>query len=367
MSTYGIVYILSGGNLGPGFYKVGKSTREVSLRIRELNSETTNTAPFKSEGYVIVTDIDAVEKLAHNKLMAFRINPRREFFKADLQDIISAVREASEGFVLNDNLPMLKSNSSFSNFNDTVENAIITKKHLIVPEKHKKWQDVLKNLENVAAIFLEKISANPHLSELSLIDNIAEGHALRMPILELFSDSAVIKQDWWELCKAAGYSNDQVQEARLLFAIGFWGKIINIDPKAKNAVKHTSCFPHPPEGIFYYITHEIDWDTRYYDLPSSTIRLCPLSGYGKNNIFKKEHVGGHALTLRIDLAKGDHELAFAKHLANNLHVTKVHAGADPDAVISSIDYDDLLTLAGSNIYDLWKKWPKFQIKSPKMR
>ena len=73
------------------------------------------------------------------------------------------------------------------------------------------------------------------------------------------------------------------------------------------------------------------------------------------------------MTLRIDLAKGDHELAFAKHLANNLHVTEVHAGADPDAVISSIDYDDLLILTGSNIHDLWKKWPKFQIKSPKMR
>jgi hypothetical protein len=102
-------------------------------------------------------------------------------------------------------------------------------------------------------------------------------------------------------------------------------------------------------------------------LPCSIIRLCPLSGYGKNNIFKKEHVGGHALKLRIDLAKGDHELAFAKHLAKNLHVTKVHAGTDPFTVIQSINYDDLLILRGFNIYDLWEKWPKFQIKPPTRR
>ena len=74
----GTVYVLTNPAM-PGMVKIGKTTRDVSLRLEDLYS-TGVPLPFECEYAALVKDVDKTEKVFHNAFEKSRVNPRREFF-----------------------------------------------------------------------------------------------------------------------------------------------------------------------------------------------------------------------------------------------------------------------------------------------
>tara|TARA_B100001248_G_C27185677_1_gene364424 strand:- start:16 stop:627 length:612 start_codon:yes stop_codon:yes gene_type:complete len=74
----GTVYVLTNPAM-PGMVKIGKTTRDVSLRLADLYS-TGVPLPFECEYAALVKDVDKTEKVFHNAFEKSRVNPRREFF-----------------------------------------------------------------------------------------------------------------------------------------------------------------------------------------------------------------------------------------------------------------------------------------------
>ena len=103
----GIIYIARNNNNPPNHYKIGKSDRvDPAHRMRELTSETTNyEGEFKSQGHVVVSNVDECERLVHQNLSNERINQRREFFNIDLDKAIKTIRLTLRNNIINDYLP----------------------------------------------------------------------------------------------------------------------------------------------------------------------------------------------------------------------------------------------------------------------
>jgi hypothetical protein len=90
----GIVYVQRSPALEPDLYKVGFTRKSAEVRAEQLSSATGVPLPFGVLAKWSVADCARVEKLVHQKLAAFRINPRREFFQAELSVIIRTVDNA---------------------------------------------------------------------------------------------------------------------------------------------------------------------------------------------------------------------------------------------------------------------------------
>ncbi len=97
LTKAGHVYVISNiGSFGEGVYKVGMTRRLEPLeRIRELSSAS---VPFPFDVHMMITSEDAptLETALHRELHKFRINktnPRKEFFKVDLQTVYQIVKE----------------------------------------------------------------------------------------------------------------------------------------------------------------------------------------------------------------------------------------------------------------------------------
>ena len=82
----GIVYVLTNPAM-PGMVKIGKTGREVELRLNDLYT-TGVPLPFECEYAARVPDMDKVEKAFHNAFGPYRVNPRREFFSIDPEQAI---------------------------------------------------------------------------------------------------------------------------------------------------------------------------------------------------------------------------------------------------------------------------------------
>ena len=95
----GVIYIQRSPALDVNVYKVGLTRRSSQERAAELSSATGIPLPFGVLGNWEVGDCARVEREVHRRLAAFRINPRREFFYADLslisRTIDAVVTEAS--------------------------------------------------------------------------------------------------------------------------------------------------------------------------------------------------------------------------------------------------------------------------------
>jgi hypothetical protein len=89
----GTIYVQRSPALEPDLYKVGLTRRTVDLRARELSSASGVPLPFGVLASWNVGDCSRVEREIHEKLTAFRINPRREFFHAELSQLIRIVNE----------------------------------------------------------------------------------------------------------------------------------------------------------------------------------------------------------------------------------------------------------------------------------
>lgn len=88
--SHGFIYVLQDLQ-HPDTFKVGMTTRSVHERANELFS-TSRFAGFDVVRFIYVEDAFAIEKRLHEKLNAYRVNSKREFFKCDISVIDSELR-----------------------------------------------------------------------------------------------------------------------------------------------------------------------------------------------------------------------------------------------------------------------------------
>lgn len=97
LTKSGHVYVISNiGSFGDGVFKVGMTRRlEPMDRVKELGDASV-PFPFDVHAMISCDDAPTLENALHQKLHKSRINktnPRKEFFKADIETIFEVVRE----------------------------------------------------------------------------------------------------------------------------------------------------------------------------------------------------------------------------------------------------------------------------------
>ena len=91
----GIVYILS--NIGmPDIYKIGFTEKnDVKERVKELSSSTSVPYPFGIYYACKVQNAQKVEDTIHKLFNSSRVNPRREFFNVDPEQVKTSLSLAN--------------------------------------------------------------------------------------------------------------------------------------------------------------------------------------------------------------------------------------------------------------------------------
>lgn len=74
----GYIYVLTNPAM-PGLVKIGRSIHGGVKRAAQLDC-TSVPLPFEVAFEILVDDVEQAEKLAHESLAKYRINPSREFF-----------------------------------------------------------------------------------------------------------------------------------------------------------------------------------------------------------------------------------------------------------------------------------------------
>jgi hypothetical protein len=92
-SEKGWVYVLSNKCI-QGLVKVGFSKRDVSERLKEINSGTGVPVPFDLEFEVLVENPHGHELRVHQILDSSRLRDRKEFFVCPVKEAIDAVKSA---------------------------------------------------------------------------------------------------------------------------------------------------------------------------------------------------------------------------------------------------------------------------------
>ena len=85
----GSVYVLTNPAM-PNMVKIGKTTRNVELRLADLYS-TGVPLPFECEYAAKVRDVDKTEKAFHTAFEPSRVNPKREFFNINPEQAIAVL------------------------------------------------------------------------------------------------------------------------------------------------------------------------------------------------------------------------------------------------------------------------------------
>ena len=85
----GSVYVLTNPAM-PNMVKIGKTTRNVELRLADLYS-TGVPLSFECEYAAKVKDVDKTEKAFHTAFSPNRVNPKREFFNIDPEQAIAVL------------------------------------------------------------------------------------------------------------------------------------------------------------------------------------------------------------------------------------------------------------------------------------
>ena len=90
MSAKGFVYILINPSM-PNLMKIGKTTRSPEDRAKELSAATGVATPFIVAYQIEVNDCNNCEHYIHKllEITGHRVNPSKEFFKADMTDVIN--------------------------------------------------------------------------------------------------------------------------------------------------------------------------------------------------------------------------------------------------------------------------------------
>ena len=85
----GNVYVLTNPAM-PDLVKIGKTTRDVSLRLADLYT-TGVPLPFECKYAAKVKDVDKTEKAFHTAFEPSRVNPKREFFNINPEQAIAVL------------------------------------------------------------------------------------------------------------------------------------------------------------------------------------------------------------------------------------------------------------------------------------
>ena len=89
----GYIYVMRSAAHPKDVFKVGLTKRGPELRSDDLSSETGAVDKFLVVLDWRVTDCVAAEKLIHERLDLYRINPKREFFQAPLKTIAEVIEQ----------------------------------------------------------------------------------------------------------------------------------------------------------------------------------------------------------------------------------------------------------------------------------
>jgi hypothetical protein len=91
IDSLGCVYCLSNPGL-PGLYKIGETSKSAEKRLKQLNN-TSIPFPYKVEFSKKVINSRDSEKEVHDYFKPYRVNTKKEFFNAQLQDIATYFNE----------------------------------------------------------------------------------------------------------------------------------------------------------------------------------------------------------------------------------------------------------------------------------
>jgi hypothetical protein len=90
---YQIIYILTNEAMS-GYVKIGKTSKSLEQRIKELSASTSVPLPFTCFYACTVKDASFAEHQLHDAFDNHRVNPRREFFKISPERVVSALKLA---------------------------------------------------------------------------------------------------------------------------------------------------------------------------------------------------------------------------------------------------------------------------------
>lgn len=87
----GKIYVLRNEHMRELMVKVGKTLRTSEERARELDKATGVAGTFEVMFEEDVADVDYAERLVHERLASYRLQPNREFFRVPYKLAIRAV------------------------------------------------------------------------------------------------------------------------------------------------------------------------------------------------------------------------------------------------------------------------------------
>ncbi|GIP35963.1 GIY-YIG nuclease family protein [Paenibacillus sp. J2TS4] len=89
----GVIYVMRSAAHEKDIFKVGLTTRTAEIRANELSRTTGAPDKFLVVQEWDVSDCYLAEKIIHERLSPYRINPSREFFKAPYKEILKIIDE----------------------------------------------------------------------------------------------------------------------------------------------------------------------------------------------------------------------------------------------------------------------------------
>ena len=87
----GIIYVMRSAAHAKDIFKIGLTTRTSEERSNELTRTTASPDDFLVVQDWEVTNCETAEKLIHEYLAPYRVNPKREFFKAPYKEIVKII------------------------------------------------------------------------------------------------------------------------------------------------------------------------------------------------------------------------------------------------------------------------------------
>ncbi|MFP9112415.1 GIY-YIG nuclease family protein [Flavobacterium sp. RHBU_3] len=88
----GFIYILRNPAMGKNIFKIGLTRKDVDERAKQLSKTSVPDRFLKSHEWN-VRDCVQAEKIIHEKLDFYRVDPRREFFNIDYEKAIAVISE----------------------------------------------------------------------------------------------------------------------------------------------------------------------------------------------------------------------------------------------------------------------------------
>ena len=104
MSDYGIIYIVKNTYYGKNIFKVGKSSRTLDERLKELSSDTSVLGKFEACAIFFVEDIHTAEIKCHKALNNYRLQSNREFFEVNYAKLLDIVKKQIEEFYIQEKI-----------------------------------------------------------------------------------------------------------------------------------------------------------------------------------------------------------------------------------------------------------------------